>query len=66
MMISGQVLPQSGIVLSGQHGISPVIVIADEADTMAFAGTFTAPAIKPMIARSANNRFKTIRIAMRP
>ena len=63
MIISGQVLPQSGIVLSGQHDIGSVITIDD--DAMAFAGTFAAPAIKPMIARSDKNRFKTIRIAMR-
>ena len=65
MTIDGHVLPQSGIVLSGQQGIGPVVAIDDEVNAMAFAGACAAPATNPMIARIGNSRLSAKNNAMK-
>jgi hypothetical protein len=56
MIAKGQPLAQFGAFLSGQHGISPVIVIAVESTIMARAGVTKEPTINPRIASSARTR----------
>ena len=64
MISKGQALPQSGRVLSGQHGIASAICIDGSAAAMALTGAFTLPAINPMIARTDRMRLSAFGKAM--
>lgn len=56
MIAKGQPLAQFGAFLSGQHGISPAIVMAVESTAVARAGVTKEPTINPMIASIARTR----------
>ncbi len=56
MIAKGQPLAQIGAFLSGQHGISPAIVIAVELTVVARAGATKEPTINPRIASIARTR----------
>ena len=64
MMSKGQVLPQSGRDLSGQHGIVSAICIDAIGAAMAMTGAFTLPEINPMIARAERMRLSAYTKAM--